>query len=379
VRVLLVNSHGVDTSVGGAESYVLQLSRDLPRLGHEVALLRSFPGPEPDGVPVRTLYSSDWREDDALRIRNHLRDALAPATGRVERAVKAARPDLVHTNNLPGISTGIWRVCAKLGVPVVHTAQDYQLLCPRVTLLRPDCTPCRPAPLLCGLRNRSLARHADAVGHLIGPSQHILTRHEPMFAQVPRSLIRYPFAPPPLRRFVPPKGPLRTIGYIGALDAHKGIHELLAAVPALAARGIRVKLAGRGPLQPEVERADVEYAGFVAEADKEEFLRSCEAGILPSIWEEPGGPPWAVLDWLSAGRPVLLSPRGGLGEAIELCGGAFPVEPTREGIEATVSRLLDPQAWRETVGAVQPVEASATREKWLEEHRLIYEAVGRRG
>jgi glycosyltransferase involved in cell wall biosynthesis len=379
VRVLLVNSHGVDTSVGGAESYVRQLARDLPRLGYDVYLLRAFPGLEPDGVPVGTLHQASWRDDELLRVRNHVRDAVAPATRRLEQAVRAARPDVVHTCNLPGISTGIWGVCGRLGIPVVHTIQDYQLLCPRVTRLRPNCEPCRPHPLLCGLRNRSLARWVGAVSHVIGVSRHVLVRHERLFAATPSSLVRYPWSPPPEREFAPPEGPLRTLGYIGALDSHKGIGELLRAAPALAARGVQLRLAGRGPLETEVARAGAEHVGFVAGAEKEAFLRSCDAGILPSIWEEPGGPPWAVLDWLSAGRPTFVSSRGGLGEAAELTPGVFAVEPTAPAIEATVERLLDEEEWRRTVAAVRPVETEQSEERWLEEHRRIYEAAVARG
>ncbi|MGG7377432.1 glycosyltransferase, partial [Escherichia coli] len=71
-----------------------------------------------------------------------LGDAVSRPTARVREAVAAARPDVVHTNNLPGVTTAIWEVSRQLGIPVVHTIHDYYLLCPRVTLQRRDGRPC---------------------------------------------------------------------------------------------------------------------------------------------------------------------------------------------------------------------------------------------
>src|SRR5205807_513311 len=50
--------------------------------------------------------------------------------------VAALRPDVVHTENLIGLSVGIWRLARAASIPVVHTLQDYQLLCPRGTMFR---------------------------------------------------------------------------------------------------------------------------------------------------------------------------------------------------------------------------------------------------
>jgi glycosyltransferase involved in cell wall biosynthesis len=384
MRILLVNSHGVDTAVGGAESYVLELSREVPRRGHEVEILRAFPGPEPEGTRVATLHASDWREDELLRARNHLRDALAPATRHLERRVRESRPDVVHTNNLPGISTGIWGACARLGVPVVHTLHDYQLLCPRVTLMRKDGRPCRPNPLLCGARSRSLGRHAPAVRHVIGVSRFILDRHAHLFSSALGSVLRSPFAPPPERRFEPPHGSLAAVGYLGTLHRHKGITELLAAAPALRRLGVRLRIAGTGPLEDEVRRAAAtpggpEFAGFVRGAAKEQFLESCEVGIVPSLWDEPGAPPWAALDWISAGRPVLLSPRGGHQEALAEGGALAAVEPTAEGIVEAVTRLRDGKDWGELVGRARATATAPSAADWLAAHCEIYEEVSRRG
>ena len=44
----------------------------------------------------------------------------------------------VHTHLIDGLSASIWRRARQSGVPVIHTAHDYHLLCPRAFLLTRD-------------------------------------------------------------------------------------------------------------------------------------------------------------------------------------------------------------------------------------------------
>ena len=182
LRVLLVHSHGTDLTFGGAERHVAQLAEGLAGRGIETRVLSAFPG-QSTLPPERTrvLHGSDWRADRSRRLRNHVGDVLSRPTRELEEAVEWSRADVVHTNNLPGITTGIWEVCRRAGIAVVHTLHDYHLLCPRVTLLRPNGEACEPHPLLCALRTRRMARWAPAVSHLIGVSRFVLSSHAQLF------------------------------------------------------------------------------------------------------------------------------------------------------------------------------------------------------
>lgn len=378
LRVLLVNSHGTDETVGGTEGYVAKLAAEFTDRGFEIRVLSAFPGPST--VPAdhaRSLHATDWRHDAVRRWRNHVDDLASRPTSDLAAAIDWAKPDLVHTHNLPGITTGIWEAARRAGVPVVHTLHDYHLVCPRVTLLRPDGKACRPHPLLCGLRRRSLGRWSDAVSHVLGVSQYVVDRHDGLFPRAERHVIRHPTKPPAGRSFRPPRDRLETIGYIGALARTKGTEHLLAALPGLAELGCTVRIAGEGRLQAEVEAAArdssvLRYDGYLSASAKDEFLEDSDLGIIPSVWPEPGGPPWAMLDWLWAGRPVLVSPRGGLAEALEELPGAIPVAPTSEGIVAAVSRLRDPQIWRKAIAAVRPVPDATDFAHWFDAQEEIY-------
>lgn len=380
LRVLLVHSHGTDLTFGGAERHVAQLADGLAARGMETRVLSAFPGAST--LPperTRVLYGSDWRADRARRLRNHVGDVLSRPTRELEEAVEWSQADVVHTNNLPGITTGIWEVCRRAGIAVVHTLHDYHLLCPRVTLLRPNGEACEPHPLLCGLRTRRMARWAPAVSHLIGVSRFVLVSHAQLFPGAKLELVHLPVdvTDAPL---APPGERLETLGFIGALEPIKGVAELIRAVPALAELGCRVRIAGSGRLRSEVEAAakrysSLDYEGVVTGAEKNAFLESCDVGILPSIWNEPGGPPYAVLEWLTVGRPVLISPRGGLGEALgEGLPGLFRVEPTAEGIAEGIRTLAqDEELWRESLALVRPPAGAVDGlEGWLDEHERIY-------
>lgn len=383
MRVLLVNGHGADQAVGGAERYVARLAEGLHRRGTEVALLAAFPGRH-DGpfTDVRVLHRDDWRTSQTRRIANRVADFDARVTAALEAAVADVGPDVVHTNNLAGITTGIWGACAGAGVPVVHTLHDYSLLCARATLVTRAGERCRPRTLGCGLRARRLQRWANGVRSVIGVSRHVLSVHDGFFADgVTEHVVLHPRPAVAVgEEGEAPGERLRTLGYLGALDVVKGVAALLEALTALAELGVRVRVAGNGRLRAAVEEAAaagrLDYDGVVGGASRRRFLETCDAGVVPSVWDEPGAPPYAALEWLAAGRPVLASRRGGLGEAADELAGLRGLEPTATGIAVACRELLQPAAWADAVGAAsEPVARAGDEERWLDDHVGVYEAL----
>ena len=383
MRVLLVNAHGADESVGGAERYVARLAEGLHRRGVEISLLAAFPGRN-DGpfTEIRVLHATDWRTSQLRRVANRVADLEARVTAALASAVAEGAPHVVHTNNLAGITTAVWGACTRAGVPVVHTLHDYSLLCARATLVTSAGARCRPRAVGCGLRARRLRRWAPAVGSVIGVSRHVLSAHKGFFPHpVAEYVVLHP-RPAAVAAGVwePPGEQLRTLGYLGALDAVKGVEALLEALPALAALGIRVRVAGSGRLRSVVEEAAaagrLDYDGVVSDAAKHRFLEGCDAGVVPSVWDEPGAPPYVALEWLGARRPVLASRRGGLGEAADEFAGLIRVDPAATGIVDACRALLDPPAWAAAVEAASAsVSRSGDEERWLDDHVDVYEAL----
>jgi glycosyltransferase involved in cell wall biosynthesis len=383
MRILLVNAHGADLDRGGAEKYVHELAAGLRRAGDNVDLLSAFPATSGNGaMTAATLHATDWRDDPVRRIRNHLGDLVSSPTSRLHDAVAATRPDVVHTNNLPGITTAIWEVCGRLGLPVVHTIHDYYLLCPRVTLQRRDGRACCPHTTFCRLRSARLRRWARAVGDTIAGSDHVRRRHESLLRETTFHVVPMPITPLTNPQLCPPRTPPLAIGYLGSLSLVKGITDLVEAAPRLAELGYQLQIAGEGPLRPVVEaaasRGELRYVGPVHGNEKLRFIESTDLAVLPSTWEEPGGPPYAVAEWLAARRPVIITRRGGLGEVPNVAPGAVTTEAGTDGIVAATRAVTEPTRWRDLLTSI-PEPDEAAMQAWIDRHREIYEGAAVRG
>jgi glycosyltransferase involved in cell wall biosynthesis len=379
MRILLVNSHGADAAVGGAETYVAALARGLRARDHDVRILAAFPARQPASddaaAPTTVLHSSDWRDDRIRLYRNRAGDMTAWPTPRLRRLLAEIAADVVHTNNLPGITTAVWETARRQRTPVVHTLHDYYLLCPRMTLFGTPERPCCGHPTLCGARRSRLHRWSTGVSDVVGVSRYIVDQHLDAFPTARRHVIRHPALPGAVPAPAVPAG-LKSIGYLGSLDEIKGIGVLLDAAPELRDRGYAIHIAGNGRLRPQVEQSAraglVEYHGSVGGAEKTAFLERSDVGIVPSLWPEPGGPPYVVLEWLAARRPVLVSDRGGLAESAAAFPGAVTFEPTRQGMVSALEGLSTAEAWQAAVERIGAVGSPDELDRWLGEHEDVY-------
>ena len=381
LRILLVNAHG--TPDGGTETGLAELARALIANGVDVSFLHAFPPADlVAGVPATVLHQEHWRTSRSRRLASHVGDAASWPSDRLEKSIQQHRPDVVHTHNLPGIGTGIWEAARRRGIPVVHTLHDYHLLCPRTTLMRKDSLEaCRPHPLFCGLRARLLGRWTNGLRRVLAVSQHLHQAHGDFFDGVDPGVMRNPIRPS-VRPLSAPGPELRSIGYIGALHPNKGVDVLLDALPALEQRGLVLRIAGRGVLTPAVTRVArtsraLEYVGFALGDGKARFLESCDIGILPSIWREPGGPTWTMSEWLGAGRPVLVAPVGGLAEVAGTYPGSVAAEPTVAAILRSVDQLLERERWASVVQEVQGIDPLRVFDGWVDAHLELYEELAR--
>jgi glycosyltransferase involved in cell wall biosynthesis len=371
VRILLANAYGADRFHGGAERYVRDLRDGLTRRGHTVAVLASFKARSDDSEDLHTLHDSDWQTSAVRRRLNHVEDWIGALPRSADGVLAELAPDLMHTNTLSGMSTGIWELARRRGIPIVHTIHDYHLLCPRTSLRRRDGSPCHPSPLLCGARSRRLAHWKSGVSVVVGVSRHVLQRHGGFFdADQPRTIVRPPRVPVAGAEGAVPPQRLTRLGYLGTLNADKGVALLLAAAPELARRGIDLRIAGGGPLEAEVgSTSGVDYAGRLQGDDVGRFLASCDAGVVASQWEDPA--PFTPLEWLATGRPVIATTNGGLPELTEL-GGARTFDGSLAGLLDAVTALSAPAEFSQLVASVPATDGGSDLERWLDEHLDAY-------
>jgi glycosyltransferase involved in cell wall biosynthesis len=322
VRVLFVSSLWPPSVLGGAEMYAARLSGELAARGHEVGVVTA-------GVEGRDVVASvppwPYRLDDYTRqsgVRRavfHLRDVYDPITAvLMRRAIGRFRPDIVHSHSVAGLSTAALTAPGAAGVAHVHHLHDYWLLCQRSSFTQRDGTNCDRSCTACvtirHVRHRLLARRGPDV--YIAPSQAIADVHTALTQlDAPVHAVHLPLdiAPRHAREWSP--GEPVTFGFIGQVSVPKGVRTMLQAFAELAPTGARLRVAGRGPLEPELHGEGVEALGWLDGDEREAFWRSIDCLVVPSTWAEPGGT--VSVEARARGVPVIASDAGGLVEHLE--------------------------------------------------------------
>lgn len=137
-----------------------------------------------------------------------------------------------------------------------------------------------------------------------------------------------PYEPSPELLALPLPHSARTIGFLGRLEARKGIVELAKAIPVMLAADPGLKFRLIGPTWPyrkndmeswirSVCRNFLDRIEFVGAVSKQRLpieLGQCDIMVLPSRWESFG---FVCPEAMAAGRAVIGSSAGGMSEIIE--------------------------------------------------------------
>ncbi|MCJ2136287.1 glycosyltransferase family 4 protein [Methylobacterium sp. J-026] len=374
MRILHLSSLYPPEQVGGAELMVETLARLQADLGHAVAVAcaaRQAAAPVvQDGVTVyRTGYGTpfhilDWPQRGRLdRMRYKLATQWNRQTlARMAAAVRDFAPDLVNTHSISELTPALWPMLRRLGVPVVHTLHDFTSLCTNGAMVR-DGRACTGQHLKCRIYAAPHRRCQRAVSAVTAVGSDILARHlaAGFFDAVPPSLRRViwnPIAPgaPSTRRLLAPGAPV-TFGYLGRIEASKGIDVLLDACRRLPPQGWQLTIAGRAldGLDRYRARADglpVSFAGF---AGRDAFLDGIDCLVVPPIWPEPFGR--TVAEAYGRGVPVIGTAAGGIGEQIGP--GPWLVSPgDAPALAAAMARIVaEPGRLAEGLGRAATIRA----------------------
>jgi glycosyltransferase involved in cell wall biosynthesis len=176
-----------------------------------------------------------------------------------------------------------------------------------------------------------------------------------------------------------PAGPLR-LGFLGRLEAAKGIEGLLAALRPMAG-DFTLRIGGAGNAA-YMDRLKAQYADdrfiWLGRVESEGFLDGIDALVVPSIWNEPFG--LVVGEAHSRGVPVVGARRGGIPEIIRHGRDGFLYEPDRpDELADIVKRLLADRslvaAMSEEIAARQPALGI---DEWTAVYSGLYRSVKRR-
>jgi glycosyltransferase involved in cell wall biosynthesis len=366
---------------GGEERHLELLERQLRAAGVSVRRYERQSPTEPGAVErLRVASGLVYRRGVARDLARDL--AEQPA-------------DVVHFHNLmPMLTPAALRAARRSGAAVVLTIHNYRLFCPAGTLtvggvVHDDCV--EGSSLACALRRpsrgilesaaygaaielhrrlRLVQRWVDAY---VCPSPHLLW-----------PLARAGFSAERLHAIAygveitaePESLPKRFVLFAGRLSEEKGIETLLAA--AQAAPDVPLVVAGDGPLRQMVERASggsLTYVGRLAAPELKRLRREAACLVAPSEW--PDVQPFAVLESLADGVPVVTTPAGGLAHVA--AGGGCLLVRQRDPVSLaeTMRRVWRDEGLRERLRkeALDSARSHYSVERQTAKLRKLYEGL----
>lgn len=350
MRLTFVNTLYPPHGAAGAETTLRLLAAQMVDRGHDCNVVTLTPGRqaesgEVDGIPVHYLPLANvfWphgaNKSAPQRLMFQAIEAYNPVMERrLTVLLRRLAPEVVNFHNLQGFSVSAWSAARRLHIPVVQTLHDYYTACPRSAMWRPGrgncsslCTECnvfgKPRRALSGLPDVLTCVSHRVFDRLTSAGAFPRT----VTGQQTIRIIRGNNASDTLPEVDPPVAstPLR-LGFIGRLDPSKGLEQLIDVVGRLPDGAVSLRIAGTG--KPDYTSAlharaaaasNVDFVGHAAPAD---FFPSIDLLVIPSVWEDPF--PRVFHEALAYGVPSLVTPLGGLSEAIEHGRNGFLISGT---------------------------------------------------
>lgn len=334
MRILIAHNRYRSAAPSGENRVVDQESEALLSLGHDVEhferqsdSIEQWSSVQKATLPARVIWNPTTRRE-------------------LSGALRRFNPDLVHVHNtFPLLSPSILYACRDAGVPVVATIHNYKLMCASGDFFRAGevCHDCAGGGSVSALVHRcyrgsvaatvppvlAARAHRGAWRNLVSAYVFISDSVRHLLAGLDldpeRVFIKYNLIPQLGQHGRPTlEGPREhQVTYVGRLDRAKGVPLLMRAWDQYRAAagdgGLRLVIAGGGPLEDEVtrwaaERPSVVVAGHLSRQSCAELISRSRAVLLPSQWEETFG--LVVVEAMAAGVAPIAASHGSFPELI---------------------------------------------------------------
>lgn len=344
MRVVMANKYWY--LKGGAERYVFDLAAMLQERGHQVVPF-AMKGAKNLPTPWTKHFVSEVQTARVTFGWQGLRTAARmlysfEARKKFAALVEEVHPDVLHVHNIyHQMSPSFLPIARENGIPAVLTAHDYSLISPNYNLFHHGrIDEPKAAGDFSGMVGRravkdsvlataltvfetklhdALRLYAANVDRIIAPSafmKAMLVRFG-----VPEELVVLVPHPIEAHLWTPSDAATGTYAlYVGRLSEEKGVDTLIRA--AAKVPGIPVRIVGTGPeeaklkaLAKELGAANVRFDGFQEGAALKALYAGARFLVVPSLWYEVFG--LIVLEAYAAGKPVIASQIGGLGELVQ--------------------------------------------------------------
>lgn len=360
--------------LGGVESHVMGLSRELAARGHEVTV-----------VTTRHTTSAPEREAmdgfDVVRVKPRMIVLRTPVAPRIRTVLRSLPADVVHAHLPPPLSAHYAADAAEArGLPLVLTYHcDVEIPSPLGSLIE--------AVYRRSLGASTLERAAKVVvtTRTYAATSRAVWRHDP--AVIPNAVDVHRFHPEVdgtavrEKLKVPQGRPIALL--VGRIVAHKGVEHFIEAARYLP--NVQFLVAGEGSSLEAMERlADtlgvkdrVRFLGRVSQENLPKVYAACDLFVLPSVSRlEAFG--IVALEAMATGKPVVVADIPGVREVIEDEREGLLADPVNpQDLAAKMRRLVEDPALRQEMGrrGREKVLANFTTEKVADQLLAVYESV----
>jgi glycosyltransferase involved in cell wall biosynthesis len=363
LNVLLL--HNSYREPGGEERSLGAIAALLEARGHKVAVL------------ARTSA-------ELMGARGRLRAGAGMLAGgldpdEVAIAVRRHGADVLHAHNVnPLFGARALRAARRAGARVILHVHNYRLVCAIATEYRDAqiCIRCRGRNTLPGIRYRCRGNLPEAVAYGAGialhqrrvlesvdscivPSTFTRERLQRVRVPLPSAKVLPNFLPEVEFAAAPPAAVPEHVLFAGRLVEEKGPST---AIEAAARAGVPLAIAGSGPEERPLRdlasrlAANVRFLGRLEPGELADARRVSAFSVVPSRWDEPC--PYAAIESMAAGIPVLASSVGGMAEVV----GADSVLPARD-VERWAQAMS--ALWKDSAGRQAEAAAALARARLL--------------
>lgn len=336
---------------GGAEKYFIELSRELQKAGHQVAIF-SMHHPKNNSSPWSKYFVSRLSFNEG-KLRDKI---LAPgrilysfeAKRKFKKIIEEFKPDVVHIHNIyHQISPSILSVARKCKIPVIMHLHDYKLICPNYQLFVDNkiCYRCKGQKYYNCLKHNCFKQSflqsflATIEMYFHHKILNIYKKNIDCFVAPSRfmrdTVVGFGVSPEKVKVVYNFSEKLSETGfggdansdesyglYFGRLSREKGVDVLLKSLPLLKNK-INIKIVGSGPEEGKLKELKshlglddfVNFTGPKFGPELFDIISKARIIFLPSVWAE--NMPLVLLESLSMGKIVVASKTGGLPELIK--------------------------------------------------------------
>ncbi len=345
MKILLVNKYHYIK--GGSETYYFGLADLLTRLDHQVIY---FAMADENNHPCKeekffvSNVDFNGKTSKLQKVKAGFRVLYSfEAKKNISALIEQEKPDIVHINLVHRhITLSIINAIKKYNIPIVYTVHDLNCVCPNHEMLvngkvcelclKGKYSNCIKQKCIKGSTVKSALGAFEAMNYkrmkiydkidlYITPSYFYKKKLEN--SGIIKSEIAH------IKNFLPvdtkfnEKNPDKGyLLYFGRISEEKGIITLLKAMKKLN-NNVPLYILGTGALEDEVKafiknhnlEDKVKMFGFKSGDELKTFVAQAKCIILPSEWYENG--PYAIMEAMSQGKPVIVSRFGGLPEIVE--------------------------------------------------------------